>query len=266
MKKIISSFLLVFLTLLISSHECWLQPDKFIYTPGDEIKVNVLVGENFEGQNWTGNNKSIQSMRLYLSDVTDEIGGYIGNTPGDSVAFTMNDEGTYMITCNTNSKHIELNAAEFNSYLEEDELTDAIAYRKEHNEMDSTGRENYQRSIKTIFQVGDDTTRAYKRQTNLPLDIIPLANPYAIHDGDTLKVKVLFNKLPLSNALMKIWYRDSSGTTKTGYHTNEKGELSFPVNRSGRWMVTSVKMIRLTGIGDTKWQSYWGSLTWGYIN
>jgi hypothetical protein len=41
-------------------------------------------------------------------------------------------------------------------------LTDAIEYRKKHNETDSTGYEFYQRSIKTIFQVGIVKDETYK--------------------------------------------------------------------------------------------------------
>ena len=51
--------------------------------------------------------------------------------------------------------------------------------------------------------------------------------------------------------------------------SNANGEIKFPVTGSGKWMVSVVKMERLEketqahpiAIG---WQSYWGSLTWGY--
>jgi uncharacterized GH25 family protein len=74
---------------------------------------------------------------------------------------------------------------------------------------------------------------------------------------------VLFNKQPLSNQLIKIWHRVNGQTVKEEMHTNEKGEISFTISTTGKWMVSTVNMIRLQN--DTaQWQSYWGSCTWGY--
>jgi uncharacterized GH25 family protein len=53
-------------------------------------------------------------------------------------------------------------------------------------------------------------------------------------------------------------------TTKKDLKTNSQGEIAFPVNTSGKWMISMVKMERLFDNPVADWQSYWGSLTWGY--
>jgi len=143
-------------------------------------------------------------------------------------------------------------------------LQNALDFRNDNDEMDSLGREFYQRSVKTLIQVGLLKDKTYGVKTGLPLDIIPAANPYLLNDNDSLKVKIYFQQLPLAKALIKIWHRDEGKTEKNEFLTDENGELTFAVTTKGKWMVSTVKMERLINDPIAQWQSYWGSLTWGY--
>jgi hypothetical protein len=80
----------------------------------------------------------------------------------------MLDEGTVMVTLNTTNSFIDLDAAKFNNYLREDGLTEALMFREKNGDTVKNGLENYQRSVKTIFQVGSTFTNVYKQKTNLP--------------------------------------------------------------------------------------------------
>ena len=160
---------------------------------------------------------------------------------------------------------IELDSAKFNAYLQEDGLQDAIEYRAAHNESKLGGREFYQRNVKTLIQVGDKLTSTFRKQTSLPMDIVPEENPYSLRDGEKMKVKLFFEQKPLANTLVKVWHRNNEQTVKRDLRTNEKGEIEFPVFVYGRWMISAVKMIRLEEDAKADWQSYWGSLTWGYL-
>ena len=70
-KTILLLFLLTFIPSLFA-HEFWLSPGKFIYKRTDKINIRFLVGENFEGQNWQGNNERIQSLKIYYGGVIDD--------------------------------------------------------------------------------------------------------------------------------------------------------------------------------------------------
>ena len=268
MKKFFLSVTVILLCSLLSiAHEFWLHPNKFIYQPGDLINIKFLVGENYDGVNWSGNNKSIQSLELHFTNVTDDLAEYITDSTGDSLQFAIYDEGTYLISYNSVNKFIELDPTKFLDYLKEDGLQNAIDYRIAHNETDSAGREYYQRNVKTIFQVGTKATTLYKKETNLPLDIIPMQSPYELNDVDLkpkMTVKVLFQKKPLINQLILVWHRLEGQTVKSEYTTDEKGQISFPMSKDGRWMISTVKMERLNDDPNAQWQSYWGSCTWGY--
>src|SRR6266487_2209631 len=100
-KKIIFCFLILGV-LSVSAHEFWIQPDKFIYKRGETINLKFLVGENFTGENWTGNKEKVQSMNLYFDDVVDNnFDDNLTDDKGDSIQFAVYDEGTMMVTLNT---------------------------------------------------------------------------------------------------------------------------------------------------------------------
>ncbi|HYF31422.1 MAG TPA: DUF4198 domain-containing protein [Chitinophagaceae bacterium] len=264
-KPLLLSFLLLF-TALLSGHEFWLHPDKFIYRTGEQVNIQFLVGENYVGEHWKGDRTRIQTLWLYYANVIDNCANQLAGSESDKhLQMAFFEEGTMMFTFNNLNSFIEMDAIKFNEYLKEDGLLDALEYRAMHHEGDSMGRELYQRSAKTLVQVGEKLTDTYKKQTTLPVDIIPDENPYSLRDGERLKVRVLFHKKPLPNAAVKVWHRNNEQTVKHEFRTNQKGELEFPVFTSGRWMVSTVKMTRLQKHPRANWQSYWGSLTWGYV-
>lgn len=249
------------------AHEFWLQPQQYLFSAGDEINIRFHVGENFRGNNWKGSRQKVNELKLYYADVTDDLSDALTDDEGDSLQFSIFEEGTAMVTFNSTNSSIQLNAKEFNAYLEEDGLTEALEYRKQHHETDSSAKESYQRSVKTIVQVGNIKTDVYKKQTNLPLDIIPLNNPYALTSDRTMNMRVLFMGKPLANAKMKTWHRVAGKVSDSSFTTNEKGEFNFPLTISGEWMVSCVHMVRLDENANPiaiGWQSYWASVTWGY--
>lgn len=265
MKKFLSVFFFLLISTFLSSHEFWLNPNKYVYQTGDLINIKFLVGENFEGLNWTGNKQSVNSLELHLDGATDDLGQHISDSTGDSLRFAIYDEGTFMVSFNSSNKFIDLEPAKFLEYLNEDGLTDAIDYRKTHHEQDSNGREFYQRSVKTIFQVGAKRSTVFKKSTKLPLDITPVQNPYdsTIGQGGPISVKIVFKNRPLANQLIKVWHRYNNHTEKIDLTSDEKGMIQFPYTREGSWMVSTVKMERLENDPKAQWQSYWGSCTWG---
>ena len=264
MRKIaLITILLTFISSL-SAHEFWLSPGKFIYKRAEKVNVSFLVGENFEGENWQGNNERIKSLTLYYGEVSDDLSPVVTEAAGDSIEYVMLDEGTNLIAFNGNNAFIELEPSRFEAYLKEDGLTNALEYRKQNNETGCTGREFYQRCAKTLLQVGEVKDMTFATATSLVIDIIPFTNPYQLKNKELFRAKIFYKNSPLANALIKVWHRVKNKTEKKELKTNSNGEIVFPVTTRGKWMISTVKIERLTDNPIADWQSYWGSLTWGY--
>ena len=264
MKKLLLIFSLLTFISSLSAHEFWLNPDKFIYTRAEKVNIRFLVGENFDGGNWKGNNERIKSLKIYYDGVSDDLTPVVTEADGDSIEYFMIDEGTNLIAFNSNNSFINLEPDKFNEYLEEDGLSDALEYRKKNNEMGCNGREFYQRCAKTLLQVGEVKDQTFGITTSMPIDIIPSSNPYQLKNKERLRVKVYYKGSPLPNTLIRTWHRVKNKTDKKDLKTDGKGEIVFPVSTTGKWMISTVKMERLLDNPICDWQSYWGSLTWGY--
>jgi uncharacterized GH25 family protein len=263
-KKTAIIFLFLIIISSLSAHEFWLNPDKFIYKRTEEVNIRFLVGENFEGENWKGNNERIKSLQIYYGGVDDDLSPFVTEAAGDSIEYSMIDEGTNMIAFNSNNSFIDLEPSKFEEYLEEDGLTNALEYRKRNNERGCRGREFYQRCAKTLIQIGDIKDKTFSFATDLVIDIIPYSNPYELNNKELFRAKIFYKRSPLPNALIKVWHRINEKTEKKELRTDSNGEIAFPVTIKGKWMVSTVKMERLIDNPIADWQSYWGSLTWGY--
>ena len=264
MKRLLLIFSLLSFISSLSAHEFWLDPDKFIYKRTEKVNIRFLVGENFDGENWQGNDGRIKSLKLYYGGVRDDLTRVVTDADGDSIEYFMIDEGTNLIAFNSNNSFIELDPGKFNEYLEEDGLSDALEYRKKNNEMGCNGREFYQRCAKTLLQVGEVKDQTFGIITLMPIDIIPFFNPYQLKNKERLRVKIYYKGSPLPNTLVKTWHRVKNKTEQKELRTDSKGEIVFPVSTTGKWMISTVKMERLLDNPICDWQSYWGSLTWGY--
>jgi uncharacterized GH25 family protein len=261
---------LVFITVMLTSflmqgNEFWIMPNKFIYNSGETVNVRFFTGDNFNGKNWEGNRSKIHSLFFYWSDVNDSCNQHISTLPGDSLNISVIDEGTAMLAFHSKVATRELNATEFEHYLAENRLTDIIEERKAAGASTKLGRENYQRCAKTIFQVGTKTDKTYSKKTGLPIDIIPADNPYSLTKDGDFKVKILFKGKPLRYAPVKVWHRLNEKISIHTLDTDEEGEVTFFISSLGEWMVTSIMIEPLKGNVKADWQTYHGSLTWGYL-
>jgi len=264
MKKI---FILVVICLIgptLLAHEFWLEPEKFIYQPGDNIVVRFKVGEDFHGENWKDNGSIIQNLMVYQGDVEDNLSEIFTKSPCDSLEFSCFEEGMQMIAYSSIIAQRKTEAEKFNQFLKAKGLQDVLTYRLEHNQTDSAGKEQYQSCIKTMIQVGSLFDETFSRPTNLLVDIIPAKNPYSLKSGDSLTLKLLFKSKAMVNSQVRIWHREDEMSTRLEIRTDSLGQVTFPVTTSGVWMVSVLKMLRLEAPGKADWQSFDGSLTWGY--
>jgi uncharacterized GH25 family protein len=266
-----TTLLLAFLLSGIVSvaHEFWLQPGRYFYVIRDIAAISFRVGENFTGENWNGNSAKISQLKHYTpnGELVD-ISGRLSDKAGDSIALPLQQEGTHMVIFNGTNSHIELEPGAFEDYLKEDGLVNALQFRREHGETNKKGREYYQRSVKTIFQVGNTYQTTVQQPTTLPLDIIPLNNPYEPPGQSPRKIQVryqiLFKGKPLVNQLVKVWHRDMDGkTVMEDLKSNKRGIVETD-RHTGPNMVSTVVMERLNNDPKADWQSYWGSLTFEY--
>lgn len=258
MKKILLTLFASTIIFELIAHEFWLQPQHFFYQPGEKAIISIRVGENFNGEPW-GNSGLLVAVSQHMqpSGISADLSKAYSNKEGDSISVTLNEAGTHLITLQTKNKFIQLKSAEFAAYLKEDGLQLASDYRIKNRELDKDGKEFYQRSVKTILQVGNPLFNACLKKTGLPLDIVPTIHPYTNPEENTYTI--YFQGKPLAGALVKSWVKGKE-TKMTEQLSNAKGQVRFPQSMQPT-MISCVQMVRLPEGQEADWQSYWASLT-----
>jgi len=261
-KKFSLSFSVILLAGLVQAHEFWLQPKKYRYKIGEELKVDFMVGENFTGEYWDLNRHKAEKVELHRASGVKDFTKDVKSTKGNNLSIKTDQEGTYLLAMQSNAAYIEMEANEFNAYLKEDGLDNILDERKKQNQWEKPSAEFYSRYAKLMVQVGEMRDDTFKKKIGLRYEIVPDQNPYTLKTGDHLQCKVYFEGKPVPHALVKVWSKIKDTTFLQNIYTEKDGSIQFPISTSGEWMVSSVKMIKSEKEG-AEYHSLWASLVFG---
>lgn len=262
MKRFLTIAIVLMVTLLASAHEFWLQPKKYRYQLGEEMKIDFMVGESFTGEFWDLTHHKVEKLELHISSGAKDMAKEVKTTKGNNLTVKMDQEGTYLFSMISNAAYIEMEGKAFNEYLKEDGLDDILTDRKRTNQLDKPSTEYYSRYAKLLVQAGEKKDDTFKKKIGLRYEIVPDQNPYTLKTGDYLQCKVFYEGKPAPHALVKVWSKINNTTFLQNIYTEKDGSVRFPISTSGEWMVSSVKMIKSEKAG-AEYHSLWASLVFG---
>jgi uncharacterized GH25 family protein len=260
--RAISLTLILFTSWLAQAHEFWMQPKKFRYAVGDEATVNFMVGENFVGEFWDLKKHRVILLDHYAGSYFRDLHNEVKPDLARHLEVKLQKEGTHLFVMRSNNAFIELEGEKFNAYLKEDGLDDVYNHRVRTQTLYKPATEFYARCAKLLLQAGATTDDTYKKEAGLPLEIVPVQNPYTLKIGDEITFKLLYEGKPLEFTLMKVWNRKDGNTIMQNIYTQKDGMITTRLSNTGSWMVSAVKMVPSKEEG-AEWQSYWASLVFG---
>ncbi len=261
-KKSLQLLSLILIAFLFQSHEFWLAPNRFKLQTGETFSIDVRVGESYEGEFWNYRVSRVLGLHQFNADGKMDLSANATTGEGNNLKLKFDNAGLQLLALETNNAFIELEGDKFNAYLKEDGLLAILEERKRKDLLGTKASEHYARYAKTLLQVGGANDDTYKISTGMPIEIIPVTNPYE-NGGGTIPFKVLFEGKPLKDALVKVWHKTNGKTSMKEFTTSREGTVKAKVKPSGQWMVSVVHMV--PSRDDTSdWQSYWGSFTFGY--
>jgi len=241
-------------------HDLWLIPPELakLHTP---LTIRALSGMEFPVSVQAPNPARFPRRFIVLPDGKEmplESRGKEENS--GLLEYTPNKPGIYIAAVTTEPRLITLSAEEFNHYHVADGLPHIYLMRHKEGSLGQPGRERYSKSPKTMLLVGDGKEGDPSRVVGLPLEIVPLRNPFQLKVGETLPVRVLFKQQPLSDAHLG-WDVPGDGEEPTGtVRTNAKGEALIPISQTGLMTIRLTHMTRAKA-ADYDWESFWTSLT-----
>ena len=97
--------------------------------------------------------------------------------------FSVGKSGTYVAGVCTAPRTLEMNAEDFNAYLDHEGLETTIADRNREGTLNDGANEKYSKHVKALVQVGGSVTEDYKAILGYPIEFVPTVNPYSLKVG-----------------------------------------------------------------------------------
>ena len=243
-----------------SAHDLWLVPPEKI-EPKKPAIFRANSGSKFPKSDHAPDPAKFKRRILVRPD--EKLGAFeAAGTEGKSGLLKIEPSGSgiYIVAVETEPKLITLGADEFNDYLVGDGLTHIYQLRRKEGTLDKPGRERYSKSPKAVVRVGTGGGGDPCRVVGLPLEIVPLKDPFALKAGDTLRVRVLFRDKPLPKANLG-WDVPGDGDSPSGtVRTDKRGEALVPIGQLGLMTIRLTHMTRPKTAGY-EWESFWTTLT-----
>jgi hypothetical protein len=277
--------ILLLLLIALSGHDMYLKLDGYFLEPESVATVQLYNGTFARSDN------TIDRDRML--DVS-LIGG--GNrTPLDTNQWTevgnttvlnlmTGGAGTYVAGVSTRARALTMDAEAFNNYLEHDGVIDMLEERRATGKDGDEATERYSKHVKTIFQVGSERTDDWQTELGYPIEFVPLSNPYDLHRGDSLSVRLLLRGEPLAGQLVIVdseaaddghdhgaedhehdhgeGAENHTHTDGSQLRTDASGILTFPITNDGSWFIRTIHMTEIEEEGLTH-ESNWATLTFG---
>jgi uncharacterized GH25 family protein len=168
--------------------------------------------------------------------------------------------GLLIVGYNSNPSPVVLPAAKFNQYLKEEGLESIAEIRARRNQTGSDAREVFSRCAKSLVSSGTSMEGDADQALGFPLELIALKNPYALHTGEVLPVRLSYEGRPLSGALVVAMNRLNPAAKLTA-RTDQNGRVAFKLPEGGMWLVKAVHLIPAAAGTNADWASFWASLT-----
>ncbi len=192
--------------------------------------------------------------------------------------FTTGAPGTWVAGVSTAPRDFAQTAEAFTRYLKHDGVLDVLEEREKAGTADQDVVERYSKHVKTIFQVGDQTSSDWRTELGYPIEFIPLGNPYTLQPGDVLPVRLLWQGEPLANQIVYAASataththadrsehehgaeEDHTHTEGTMLRTDDNGNFLVELTNDGTWYLRTIYLVESPEAEITH-ESNWATLT-----
>ena len=260
----LTAFMLLGGAAVAAAHDMFVKPERFRVAENSEVLVRLLNGTFSKSENAITRDR-ILDISVVSPAGRERLDTASWNADGDTSTIRVRTgaAGTYVIGVSTRPRAFELAAKDFNQYLAEDGIPDVLAARRKGGEMEKPARERYGKHVKALLQVGATPGEGWATELGYPAEIVPLANPYALRRGASLRVRTLVDGKPAANQYVLYGGRTPAGgrIAQRSTRSDAEGIATIPLAHTGVWYIKFINMVRLDGDAEADYESKWATLT-----
>ena len=238
------------------AHEFWLVAYPARSEIAQPVALELRIGAGWPGTQSPRRPNLVDWFSAFDADGSTPV--LDASSPEYIGEFKPRAAGATLIALRSNPARTTLSADEFNQYLQEEGLTQALAMRQRFELLQSPVREQFSRCAKSIVVVGG-SSQGYDGLSNLPLELQLLSDPLSISPDQALQLKLTLHGKPLAGSLIKAQPQHDP-EQKLSAISDEQGLVRLTLNTPGVWLLSAVH-IEPSASAGVDWESLWTSLT-----
>jgi uncharacterized GH25 family protein len=250
--------LLLLVPATLHAHDFWIEPSTFRPEVGSTVQVRLRVGQNFVGDPVPRAAAIIERFMVSTAKGVKDVAGTEGADPAGTIR--IDSPGLMTIAYRSRNKFVDLNPLKQEQYIEENGLERIRELREQMGETYKPWHENFSRCAKALLLTRGAKKIDRDRPIGLRLELIAEKNPYRLHKGARLPVRLVFEGKPLAGALVQALH-ENDPATHIRVRSDANGRVDLTLPSSGNWLIEAVHMVRATPGGQADWESMWASLT-----
>ena len=261
---VIATLMLLGVAAAAAAHDMFLKPERFRVAEHSDVLVRLLNGTFSRSENAITRDRLLDvSVVSPAGRVRLDTASWSADGDTSTIRVRTGAAGTYVIGVSTRPRAFELSAKDFNAYLASDGVPDVLEARRKGGELATPARERYAKHVKALLQVGAAPGDGWATELGYPAEIVPLANPYTLRAGATLRVRTLVDGKPVARQYVLYGGRTPSGAriAQRSARSDAEGVAAIPLSRAGTWYVKFIHMARLEGDAEADYESKWATVT-----
>ncbi len=247
-------------------HDAWMSVDAFEAEDARPAVLRFWVGHGGERDPWSVAPHRIAGLRsLGPGGLTDHQAALDPTTPTGPVSVDLGP-GDHVLALDSYRSLIELEAERFNTYVKKEGIVPIARHRAATGATNAPGTEAYARHMKALVRRGGPlaSAAAVSRPLGQALEIIPLANPYALEPGDPFPLALYHHGRPVMGATLRL-NAIGAATAAATAKTDADGEAVFARPARGDWYVHAIWSEPAPDIpGDVDYATGFASLSFGF--
>lgn len=245
-------------SLPVDAHEFWISPWSSVVALGDEVILDLQVGQMLEGQSYPYLSHKFGRYQITDADGVHDLLGDEGDTP--SVMYDATVPGLHVIAYHALPEQLTYDSLqEFADFLDEEGLSAIVNRHRERGLPDAGFTEAYTRNAKALVQVGPAFEADNDLATGMEFELVALRNPYLT--GTSVPIKLLWQGVEVPNGQVAVFQRVGRSVERTTYRTNDQGIVDVLLRGEGFYMISAVHMEDSDESSGAVWHSTWASLS-----
>ena len=248
----------------VSGHEFWIDPQDFMVSPGEEIRADIRIGQDFKGDAFPYIPSRFAAFKRHDGEGEADVAGTTGDLPALTLAARA--EGLTIVTYVSIAERIRFfrpgrslpNISTTRAWLRSPPATTPAGCR-------ATRSASFTRAAPRPFSpwamlrakrtappaCGSNSWHRRTRRRSRP----------ARRSAFTL----LWEGAPLADTQVALFRRTEDGgdAARIVTRTDGNGHASFSLPAPGAYLASAVHMIEAPTERNADWESYWASLTFG---